>query len=118
MNYRTSKSKSQTNLLTNTNTPSSSSHPPQPKTKEDRLADIHQSFNEIHQQPFQSLRHPTKPHLKPIEAFDWMPNPNLWANTSDFYRFPEIPNDDRKQPKAVVYILFLSLSLFFTKHWL
>ncbi|EGG06334.1 uncharacterized protein MELLADRAFT_77864 [Melampsora larici-populina 98AG31] len=66
-----------------------------PKTQAERLADIHASFETI-QQPIESLKHPTKPHLKAVDSFEFMPNESIWANTCDFYRFQENPTDHKE----------------------
>jgi len=45
------------------------------------------------------LRHPTKGHLTAVEAWDILPDQNLWANTLDLIRFGEDPGEDRNETK-------------------
>lgn len=45
------------------------------------------------------LRHPTKAHLTAVEAWDILPDQNLWANTLDLIRFGEDPGEDRNETK-------------------
>ncbi|POW14460.1 hypothetical protein PSTT_02919 [Puccinia striiformis] len=72
-----------------------------PKTKTERLAEIHSTFDAIANAPIQTLKHPTKPHLKAVEAFDLLPNESNWANTYDFYRFQENPTDRPDQSSSM-----------------
>ncbi|MBW0465283.1 hypothetical protein O181_004998 [Austropuccinia psidii MF-1] len=67
-----------------------------PKTKTERLAEIHATFDAV-TKPFQKFQHPTKPHLKPVDAFEILPDESIWANTYDLYRFQENPTDRTDQ---------------------
>ncbi|KAA1082539.1 hypothetical protein PGT21_006372 [Puccinia graminis f. sp. tritici] len=74
--------------------------PALPKTKTERLAGIHSTFEVIANKPIQSLKHPTKPNLKAVEAFELLPNESTWANTYDFFRFQENPTDRTDQSSS------------------
>ncbi|OAV87644.1 hypothetical protein PTTG_04663 [Puccinia triticina 1-1 BBBD Race 1] len=75
--------------------------PALPKTRTERLAQIHSTFDLIANLPIQSLKHPTKPNLKAVEAFELLPNESTWANTYDFYRFQENPTDRSDQSSSM-----------------
>lgn len=72
-----------------------------PKTKTERLVEIHSTFEAVSKQPFQDLKHPTKSHLKAIDAYEFLPNESIWANTYDLYRFPENPTDRPDQTSSM-----------------
>ncbi|KAG9012145.1 hypothetical protein FRB93_002288 [Tulasnella sp. JGI-2019a] len=40
-----------------------------------------------------SLRHPTKPEITAVESYEFLPDPDLWANTYDVFRFAERPGE-------------------------
>ncbi|KAI0793721.1 RNA polymerase II-associated [Fomes fomentarius] len=58
-----------------------------------QLRDIDASFAAIETSDLASLRHPTKPELTAIEAFDILPDADIWANAYDLFRFSERPGD-------------------------
>jgi len=75
--------------------------PALPKTKSERLAEIHSTFDAIANAPIETLKHPTKPNMKAVEAFELLPNESTWANTYDFYRFQENPTDRPDQSSSM-----------------
>lgn len=45
--------------------------------------------------PLDQLRHPTKPHLQAVEAFDVLPDPETWATDFQIFRFSDFPGRTR-----------------------
>jgi RNA polymerase II-associated factor 1 len=39
------------------------------------------------------LRHPNKPNVTAVDSYDILPDPDIWANTYDLFRFSERPGD-------------------------
>ncbi|PLW27588.1 hypothetical protein PCANC_19882 [Puccinia coronata f. sp. avenae] len=75
--------------------------PALPKTKTERLAEIHSTFEVVANAPIPTLKHPTKPNMKAVDAFELLPNELTWANTYDFYRFQENPTDRPDQSSSM-----------------
>ncbi|GAA5920488.1 hypothetical protein JCM1841_003511 [Sporobolomyces salmonicolor] len=61
-----------------------------PQDRDSRARFIASTFSTAHT-PLTELRHPTKPHLVAEEAFDFLPDGDLWANQYDLIRFGEDP---------------------------
>jgi RNA polymerase II-associated factor 1 len=40
-----------------------------------------------------TLRHPSKPHLRAVESYEILPDPDIWANAYDLFRFAERPGE-------------------------
>lgn len=58
-----------------------------------QLRDIDASFAAIESSVLSELRHPTKPELTAVEAFEILPDADIWANAYDLFRFSERPGD-------------------------
>ena len=58
-----------------------------------QLRDIDASFVAIESSVLSELRHPTKPDLTAVEAFEILPDADIWANAYDLFRFSERPGD-------------------------
>ncbi|GAA5985689.1 hypothetical protein JCM5350_007458 [Sporobolomyces pararoseus] len=65
-----------------------------PQDRDSRARAIANTFETAHI-PLAELRHPTKQHLTATEAFDFLPDSELWAHEYDFVRFGEDPIDQR-----------------------
>jgi len=63
-----------------------------PQDRDSRARSIANTFQTAHL-PLAELRHPTKQHLTATEAFDFLPDSELWAHEYDFVRFGEDPID-------------------------
>ncbi|GAA5895276.1 uncharacterized protein JCM6883_001458 [Sporobolomyces salmoneus] len=63
-----------------------------PQDRDSRARAIANTFETAHM-PLSELRHPTKQHLTATEAFDFLPDSELWAHEYDFVRFGEDPID-------------------------
>ncbi|GAA6050641.1 hypothetical protein JCM3770_000868 [Rhodotorula araucariae] len=61
-----------------------------PLDREGRAAAIAATFTAANA-PLAELRHPTKAGVTAVEAFDVLPDEDLWANEFDFVRFGEDP---------------------------
>ncbi|GAA6028574.1 hypothetical protein JCM8097_007289 [Rhodosporidiobolus ruineniae] len=61
-----------------------------PHDREARARVISSTFAAAHT-PLSELRHPTKPHVTAVEAYDVLPDSDLWANEYDLVRFNEDP---------------------------
>lgn len=59
-------------------------------SREAQLARIRQTFD-VANQPIASIRHPTKPGLRAVDAFSLLPDPDTWATRFDVFRFGDIP---------------------------
>ncbi|KAI8985739.1 RNA polymerase II-associated [Trametes punicea] len=62
-------------------------------SRDAQLRDIEASFAAIENSDLSSLRHPTKPELTAVEAFEILPDAEIWANAYDLFRFSERPGD-------------------------
>ncbi|CDO68390.1 hypothetical protein BN946_scf184815.g37 [Trametes cinnabarina] len=62
-------------------------------SRDAQLRDIEASFAAIENSDLATLRHPTKPELTAVEAFDIYPDAEIWANAYDLFRFSERPGD-------------------------
>ncbi|KAI0352089.1 RNA polymerase II-associated [Trametes cingulata] len=62
-------------------------------SREAQLRDIDASFAAVENSDLASLRHPTKPELTAVEAFEIFPDAEIWANAYDLFRFSERPGD-------------------------
>ncbi|KAI0716029.1 RNA polymerase II-associated [Cerioporus squamosus] len=62
-------------------------------SRDAQLRDIEASFAAVESSELSSLRHPTKPELTAVEAFDILPDADIWANAYDLFRFSERPGD-------------------------
>lgn len=65
-----------------------------PQDRDSRARAIANTFDNAHL-PLAELRHPTKQHLTATEAFDFLPDSELWAHEYDFVRFGEDPIDQK-----------------------
>ncbi|GAA5834609.1 hypothetical protein JCM3766R1_003615 [Sporobolomyces carnicolor] len=65
-----------------------------PQDRDSRARAIANTFETAHV-PLAELRHPTKQHLTATEAFDFLPDSELWAHEYDFVRFGEDPIDQK-----------------------
>ncbi|GAA5933392.1 uncharacterized protein JCM15063_001303 [Sporobolomyces koalae] len=65
-----------------------------PQDRDSRARNIAATFETAHI-PLTELRHPTKQHLTATEAFDFLPDSELWAHEFDFVRFGEDPIDHK-----------------------
>ncbi|BGP00974.1 RNA polymerase II-associated protein [Rhodotorula toruloides ATCC 204091] len=59
--------------------------------RDSRAAAISATFAEAHK-PLDELQHPTKRDLRAVEAFELLPDDDLWANEYDLVRFGEDPS--------------------------
>lgn len=75
-----------------------------PFDRDARARNITSTFSAAHI-PLDQLQHPTKSQVKAVEAYDLLPDSDLWANEYDLIRFGEDPGD-----KGLVRISPLSLS--------
>ncbi|GAA6058968.1 hypothetical protein JCM10212_001678 [Sporobolomyces blumeae] len=80
-----------------------------PQDRDSRAQAIARTFPAAHI-PLADLRHPTKTHLTATEAFEFLPDSDLWANEFDLIRFGEDPIDrpdlnrigaDPRLPRAI-----------------
>lgn len=55
-----------------------------------QLARIEATF-EAANKPLAELRHPTKPHLRAVEAYDVLPDEETWATELAVFRFADPP---------------------------
>ncbi|RDX54366.1 RNA polymerase II-associated [Lentinus brumalis] len=62
-------------------------------SRDAQLRDIEASFAAVESSELANLRHPTKPELTAVEAFDILPDADIWANAYDLFRFSERPGD-------------------------
>ncbi|KAM5537103.1 hypothetical protein V8D89_009249 [Ganoderma adspersum] len=60
---------------------------------EAQLRDIDASFAAIESSELSALRHPIRPELTAVEAFEIFPDADIWANAYDLFRFSERPGD-------------------------
>ena len=58
-----------------------------------QLRDIDTSFSAIESSDLSALRHPTRPELVAVDAFEVLPDADIWANAYDLFRFSERPGD-------------------------
>ena len=58
-----------------------------------QLRDIDTSFSAIESSDLSALRHPTRPELVAVDAFEVLPDADIWANAYDLFRFQERPGD-------------------------
>ncbi|GAA6017393.1 hypothetical protein JCM11491_006641 [Sporobolomyces phaffii] len=65
-----------------------------PQDRDSRARAIANTFDTAHV-PLAELRHPTKQHLTATEAFDFLPDSELWAHEYEFVRFGEDPTDQK-----------------------
>ncbi|GAA6021674.1 hypothetical protein JCM10207_008109 [Rhodosporidiobolus poonsookiae] len=63
-----------------------------PDDRDGRAQAIAATFDAAHI-PLAELRHPTKPNVTAVEAFEVLPDADLWANEYDLVRFGEDPAD-------------------------
>ncbi|GAA5824962.1 hypothetical protein JCM11251_006042 [Rhodosporidiobolus azoricus] len=63
-----------------------------PNDRDGRARNISSTFDAAHV-PLSSLKHPTKPGVHALEAFDLLPDSDLWANEYDLVRFGENPGE-------------------------
>jgi RNA polymerase II-associated factor 1 len=68
--------------------------PEEEMTRERRILGIQATFNTV-KEDLAVLKHPTKPHLKAVEAFELLPDEELYANTMSLVRFGEDPGEGR-----------------------
>lgn len=69
-------------------------------SREAQLERIRATF-EAANEPLETLRHPTKPHLRAVEAFPLLPDTDTWATRIDVFRFGDAPGrhiDGRPAP--------------------
>ncbi|MCO5601257.1 hypothetical protein L7F22_055376 [Adiantum nelumboides] len=59
-------------------------------SREAQLARIKVTF-EAANQPLETLRHPTKGHLRAVDAFPLLPDTDTWATRVDVFRFGDAP---------------------------
>ena len=62
-------------------------------SREAQLRDIEASFAAVENSELSALRHPTRPELTAVEAFEIFPDADIWANAYDLFRFSERPGD-------------------------
>jgi len=61
---------------------------------EAQIADIEKSFGKLNDDfDLAKIKHPTKPHLKPVDSWEIFPDPDIWANAYDVFKFSERPGD-------------------------
>jgi hypothetical protein len=65
-----------------------------PQDRDSRARAIANTFDTAHI-PLADLRHPTKQHLTATEAFDFLPDSELWPHEYEFVRFGEDPIDQK-----------------------
>ncbi|GAA5906162.1 hypothetical protein JCM6882_006063 [Rhodosporidiobolus microsporus] len=63
-----------------------------PNDRDARAKTISATFDAAHV-PLSQLRHPMKPGVTAVEAFDLLPDSDLWANEYDLVRFGEDPGE-------------------------
>ena len=74
-----------------------------------QLRDIDASFAAIESSELDTLRHPTRPELTAVEAFDILPDSDIWANAYDLFRFSERPGDRALDVRVRSFVLFLGM---------
>ncbi|KAI9062578.1 RNA polymerase II-associated [Trametes sanguinea] len=77
-------------------------------SRDAQLRDIEASFAAVEDSDLPSLRHPTKPELTAVEAFEVFPDSEIWANAYDLFRFSERPGDrppDAEDPRLDCAVL-------------
>ena len=72
-------------------------------SREAQLRDIEASFAAVENSELSALRHPTRPELTAVEAFEIFPDADIWANAYDLFRFSERPGD---RPPDVCFSTF------------
>jgi RNA polymerase II-associated factor 1 len=61
---------------------------------EAQISNIETSFGKLNDNfNLSKLKHPTKPHLKPVDSWDVFPDGDIWANAYDLFKFSERPGD-------------------------
>ncbi|EJF59351.1 hypothetical protein DICSQDRAFT_162524 [Dichomitus squalens LYAD-421 SS1] len=77
-------------------------------SREAQLRDIEASFAAVETSELSALRHPLRPELTAVEAFEVFPDADIWANAYDLFRFSERPGDrppDMEDPRLDCAIL-------------
>ncbi|KAH9976064.1 RNA polymerase II-associated [Russula compacta] len=63
-------------------------------SREAQLASIENSFAAaLSAEQLDALRHPTKPRLRAVAAYEVLPDADVWANAYDLFRFSERPGE-------------------------
>jgi RNA polymerase II-associated factor 1 len=63
-------------------------------SREAQLASIESSFAAARSaEQLGSLRHPIKPRLRAVAAYEVLPDADVWANAYDLFRFSERPGE-------------------------
>ncbi|KAE8234752.1 hypothetical protein CF326_g187 [Tilletia indica] len=72
-------------------------------SREAQIKAISQTFKSVHSSktPITSLRHPTKPGVHALEAYDVLPDPETWATDFNIVRFLDWPGRTSKGGKPV-----------------
>ena len=71
-------------------------------SREAQIASIENSFAAaLSGEQLTSLRHPTKPRLRAVAAYEVLPDADVWANAYDLFRFSERPGE--RGPGVRVY---------------
>lgn len=61
---------------------------------EAQIANIEKSFAKLNNDfDLSKVKHPTKPNLKPIDSWEIFPDPDVWANAYDVFKFSERPGE-------------------------
>ena len=63
-------------------------------SREAQIVSIENSFAAARSgEQLSSLRHPTKPRLRAVAAYEVLPDADVWANAYDLFRFSERPGE-------------------------
>ncbi|KAH7101564.1 Paf1-domain-containing protein [Auriculariales sp. MPI-PUGE-AT-0066] len=77
-------------------------------SREAQIRDIEASFAAQEHLDLDTLRHPAKPNLRAIAAYDVLPDDEIWANAYDLFKFSERPGErpaDHPDPRLNCAIL-------------
>jgi RNA polymerase II-associated factor 1 len=72
-------------------------------SRDAQLASIEGSFAAaLNSEQLSSLRHPTKPRLRAVAAYEVLPDADVWANAYDLFRFSERPGERGPEVRLAV----------------
>ena len=72
-------------------------------SREAQLRDIEASFAAANEDfVLEEVKHPTKKGVTAVESYEFLPDPVLWANQYDLFRFMERPGNRPPEVRALV----------------